>query len=144
MIKINKMNSAYALRGLLIVPPVLFILLCKWNEIEDEYIVWLIGGITFGIGLIIRIWSQMHLHYRLKIKKTLTTSRPYAYVRNPIYIGNILLFVGTACMSELLWFAPIVLVYSVIVYTFVIRYEESFLAEKYGAPYTEYLAHTPM
>jgi hypothetical protein len=47
---------------------------------------------------------------------------------------------GACIFSGLLWFVPVMLVYCAIVYSLVVRYEESHLINKYGAPYEEYMA----
>jgi protein-S-isoprenylcysteine O-methyltransferase Ste14 len=130
-------------RGFIMTPPLIFATLCTWNETENDFIVFGLGGAMFMAGLLLRIWSQIHLHYRLKVHKVLTTTGPYAYVRNPIYIGNTLMLVGVIIMSELLWLAPLMLIYCAVGYSAVVQFEESHLLEKYGAPYAEYLARVP-
>lgn len=130
-------------RGLVMAPPLIFAALCTWAETENALVVFGLGGSVFFAGLLLRIWSQMHLHYRLKVHKVLTTTGPYAFVRNPIYIGNTIMLVGAMIMSELLWLAPVMLVYCAAGYSMVVRFEESHLLEKYGAPYAEYLAKVP-
>lgn len=129
----------YRMRGPLMVPPYLFLLGATFWEYEHPIVSIPLGGLLFGVGLIIRIWAQIHLHYRLKIHKELTTTGPYAYVRNPIYIANILFLCGLTVLSKLMWFLPIMFVWCVIVYNLVIRYEESHLTAKYGESYREYL-----
>jgi len=140
---IQDLKIIYKLRGILMAPPFLFVMLCTWGEIEEEIMVFGLGGTIFSLGLLLRIWSQLHLHYRLKIPKILTTTGPYAYVRNPIYIGNTLIVIGVCVISELLWFAPIMLAYCAIVYIYVVRYEESHLYKQYGTPYLEYIRQVP-
>ena len=53
------------------------------------------------------------------------------------------MLVGVITMSELLWFAPVMLLYCAIVYTIVVRFEESHLLEKYGSPYADFLSKVP-
>ena len=137
------MQSVYKIRGLLMLPPVLFALLCTWNEVENDVLVFGLGGLIFGLGVLIRTWSQMHLHYRLRIKKVLTTTGPYRYCRNPIYIGNTMILLGFVMMTEVFWFLPVMLIYCMIVYTLVVRYEESYLRQKFGAAYEDYLSQVP-
>ncbi len=132
----------YKLRGALIAPAYLFTFFCTWRETE-HWAIFIIGTAVFTAGFLLRVWSQIHLHYRLKVHKTLTTTGPYAIVRNPIYIGNTLILVGTTLLAELAWFAPIMLLTCMITYSLVARYEERHLGEKYGTPYHEYLARVP-
>jgi len=133
----------YRLRGYLATAPLVFALFCFRWETETDYVIWPIGiGLVF-VGMILRVWAQQHLHYRLKVKKYLTMTGPYSFVRNPIYVGNILLYSGAAVTSELLWLLPIGLLYWFGVYSLVVRYEERHLLEKYGEPYRRYLAEVP-
>lgn len=89
------------------------------------------------------MWAQTHLHYRLKVRKKLTTTGPYAVVRNPIYIANTTILLGLTAMSELLWFLPVMLLWSLSVYSLVVHREEEHLLEKYGLRYAKYLRTVP-
>ncbi len=135
--------GVFKIRGLLLIPPAAFCLLCTWQEVETNHLIWPLGGTVFVAGLLLRIWSQMHLHYRLKEHKKLTTTGPYAVVRNPIYIGNSLLLAGFCITSELLWFLPLLLGYCAVTYSLVVRYEEAHLANKYGDAYRDYQHAVP-
>ncbi|GMV99904.1 MAG: hypothetical protein AMXMBFR84_10430 [Candidatus Hydrogenedentota bacterium] len=137
------LRQVFEIRGLLMVPPVLLMALCFSYEFEQDYIVWPLGFAVFLCGLALRIWAQTHLHYRLRVRKELTETGPYAYVRNPIYIGNTLILMSLCIMSELLWFMPVLLAWIALVYSLVVRYEEQHLTEKYGDPYRQFLARVP-
>lgn len=136
-------RAVFNVRGLLMVPPMLFCALVFVGEYENDAVVFGVGGAVFAVGLAIRVWSQIHLHYRLRVRKVLTTSGPYAFVRNPIYIGNTIILLGLTVMSELLWFIPVTLIWAGVVYAFVVRYEEAHLLNKYGAAYATYLDRVP-
>lgn len=137
------LRKIFKLRGYLMIPPVVFIALCSWGEIENDWLVFGLGGITFALGLALRIWAQMHIHYRLKTKKILTTTGPYAYVRNPLYIANTIILAAICLFSELFWFVPIQILYCAIVYSFVVRFEEDHLTQKYGSAYLDYAKQVP-
>jgi protein-S-isoprenylcysteine O-methyltransferase Ste14 len=124
-------------------PPVLFCFLCHWQEFNEEYIIWPVGILFILSGISLRIHSQMHLKYRLKEHKTLTTTGPYAFIRNPIYIANTLLILGFCITTKLAWFVPILVTWCAVIYTLVVRYEEGHLLEKYGKPYLEYMKSVP-
>jgi protein-S-isoprenylcysteine O-methyltransferase Ste14 len=67
----------------------------------------------------------------------------YHYVRNPIYVAVLLIFLG-----HFLWFGYwALLTYTVMafigVHVFVVLYEEPTLKRKFGAAYEEYLNHVP-
>lgn len=75
--------------------------------------------------------------------KELVVTGFYRYVRNPIYVGVILIFLG-----HFLWFGYwALLVYTVFsyigVHTFIVLYEEPTLKRKFGAAYEEYLRRVP-
>lgn len=133
----------YQYRGLLLAPPLLFSVLCTWAETENDWVIFPVGLSLFGVGVGLRFWAQCHLHYRLSVRKQLTTTGPYRFVRNPIYIANFLIVGGLAVTSELLWLVPAMLLWTAYVYRGTVRYEESHLARKYGSPYEAYCAHVP-
>lgn len=68
----------------------------------------------------------------------LNTSGIYSMVRNPLYIGNILIYSGLLIaysnLAALICF-DIILIFQ---YFFIINYEEEFLKEKFGDKYFEY------
>lgn len=130
-------------RGLLMLPPVLFCLFSTVGDIEWDSAVLPIGLTVFSLGVLLRFWCQLHLHYRLGIHKVLTISGPYEWVRNPIYIGNTLVLLGLCIFSEVVYFLPVMLLWAIVVYSFVVRYEEAHLLNKYGQPYREYCQRVP-
>lgn len=137
------MKLVFKIRGLIMVPPMLLAVLCTWGEVEVEVFVFGLGGLVFLLGLGLRFWAQLHLRYRLRVKKTLTTTGPYAYTRNPIYIGNTLLLAGMSMLAELFWLVPIQVLYCAVIYHFVVAYEEARLSEKYGLMYLDYMSRVP-
>ncbi len=94
------------------------------------------AGIGYVItGLLIRLWSN---GYAIKNDK-LTTSGPYAYVRNPLYVGTFLIAIGFAIMLN---FGPVVGVLFLAALAFVyygtVKNEEGMLLKKFGSKYTDY------
>jgi protein-S-isoprenylcysteine O-methyltransferase Ste14 len=133
----------YRFRGYLVTPPILLALFCFRWETEADSLIWPFGiGLVF-LGFILRIWAQQHLHYGLKVRMSLTTTGPYSFIRNPLYVGNMFLCLGAVITSELLWLAPITLFYCFSIYFLVVRYEEDHLLKKYGEPYQRYLSEIP-
>jgi protein-S-isoprenylcysteine O-methyltransferase Ste14 len=129
----------YRTRNFLACPPLLFAFLCHFYEIEAEEIIWPLGACVVVLGVALRIWAQQHVHHRLIGHKQLTTSGPYQFVRNPLYIGNIILCVGAVITSELLWLIPVTIFWCLGIYSIVVRYEEEHLLKKYGDAYCRYL-----
>ena len=133
----------FKMRGLLMLPPVGAMLLCTWKETEWEAVLWPVGISVFAAGLLMRFWAQLHLRYRLSVRTQLTTTGPYRYNRNPIYIANTLILVSLCVLSELLWLCPLVAAYCALVYGMVVRYEEHHLSAKYGQAYLDYQRSVP-
>jgi len=116
-----------------------------------------LGGITtlpfFVLGLLImavvqtfRMYTASYLWGRQAVAKIeadfLCTVGPYAYIRNPLYLGNFLIGIGL-CIAINEWYAYALFILSyVFVYSIVIPYEERFLQDKFGDVYVEYKAHT--
>jgi protein-S-isoprenylcysteine O-methyltransferase Ste14 len=75
--------------------------------------------------------------------RRLVTAGPYRWVRNPIYLGALLVVVGEAW----LFLAPALLAYAMVmalaVHLFVVGYEEPTLRRTFGDAYREYLATVP-
>ncbi|MBM3476844.1 MAG: isoprenylcysteine carboxylmethyltransferase family protein [Armatimonadetes bacterium] len=130
-------------RGKLLVLPLLAVLFVTYRETESDLLTFGLGGVVFGIGLALRVWAQMHLRFRLRTSMNLTVTGPYAYIRNPVYVGNVFMACGLCVGAELLWMAPFVFVWCALFYTFVVRYEEASLTERYGEEYVAYVERVP-
>lgn len=130
----------YRGRNFFVCPPLIFAFISLSYETEADGIVWTLGTGIVLVGIVLRIWAQQHLHYRLKGHKQLTATGPYGFVRNPLYIGNTIMCVGATIASELLWLIPITIFWCIGIYSIVIRYEEEHLLEKYGDAYRKYLS----
>src|SRR5712692_1546940 len=73
----------------------------------------------------------------------LNTRGPYAYVRNPLYLGNLGICAGLLLVANNAWTYVIGLGFFSVEYFFIIRAEESFLREKYGQRFEEYASSVP-
>jgi protein-S-isoprenylcysteine O-methyltransferase Ste14 len=133
----------YKWRGPIAALPVIFAIFCFVGEYERAIVIWPLGGLLFAAGWALRMWAQKHLGYRLPIKRTVTTSGPYSLVRNPIYIANTLIILGTVVMCEVLWMIPLTLLWCALLYALVVYYEEHHLRLKYGRSYIDYLHAVP-
>jgi protein-S-isoprenylcysteine O-methyltransferase Ste14 len=106
---------------------VLFVLLVSWlgqPKLELLYA----GLVLIVIGEAIRMWASGHV----KKNKVLATDGPYAFVRHPLYVGNILLVAGFALASGL-WWSPILMVALLLFYyPAAISYEDNKLHHYFG------------
>lgn len=139
----KKYDLFYKLRGTLMAPPYLVLVYGFLAQDGGTVPLWIGGMTVFTLGLLLRFWAQLHIHYRLRIRKTLTRSGPYSMVRNPIYIGNTCMLLGLTVVSGMLWFVPVMAVWCMAVYALVVRREEAHLLEKYGEPYADFLQTVP-
>jgi protein-S-isoprenylcysteine O-methyltransferase Ste14 len=74
----------------------------------------------------------------------LIVAGPFAYVRNPLYVGNITIYTGIGIMSNALWPWLVITAFCwfVFQYMVIVRLEEGFLAREF-ANYAEYRANVP-
>lgn len=70
---------------------------------------------------------------------------PFSYVRNPLYIGNILMYTGVGIMANAIppWLVLIALIYFSIQYSLIVSLEEEFLEKEFGDAYLEYKRNVP-
>lgn len=73
----------------------------------------------------------------------LVTYGVFAWVRNPLYVGNFLIWMGFIVISGVLWFVPVAMVIFAIEYSLIVRYEEGVLESIFGAEYLAYKQTTP-
>ena len=86
-----------------------------------------LGGVLIVPGILIRALASGHV----RKNEALATSGPYAYTRNPLYLGSLLIAMGFAIAAML--FA---------IYGPVIRDEEKFLRENFPE-FEEYARRVP-
>jgi protein-S-isoprenylcysteine O-methyltransferase Ste14 len=129
------------------VPFALTLLLLRVAEAPPSWT--LIGGgvVLTALGETIRLWAVHHIGVISRTRSDrlgpLIDSGPFGLVRNPLYIGNILLWVGFALTARLLWLAPIVLALLAVEYHAIVRWEEQLLESRLGEAYRAYAARVP-
>lgn len=101
---------------------------------------WLLCGAGIAIlGLLLRGFAAGHLRKH----KELATSGPYAFTRNPLYLGSVLLAAGFSVASHSWISALLLATYLTIFYPVVIRREQAELKILYGAAFVEYASQVP-
>jgi hypothetical protein len=68
---------------------------------------------------------------------------PFSRVRNPLYLGTMLLWIGFTLAAQLLWLAPIVTVLLALEYHAIVRWEEQLLDLRLGDDYRAYQRQVP-
>lgn len=138
---------AFKYRGLAYIPLMAIMLLSFDWEFEDEVTTWSVGLILVMAGFALRLWAQKHVRRRgpkdNRPERQLAISGPYAFVRNPLYLGNMTITVGFAVLSELIWLVPIALLWLYFIYHSAVLYEEETLKERYGDRYAQYSSRVP-
>jgi hypothetical protein len=97
------------------------------------------GFALAGAGELLRLWASGYLH---KGAKSITTGGPYAFCRNPLYLGTTLLGVGFS-LTVNYWLAAGVAVLMLGFHFITIKHEERRLTLRYGEPFLEYLTKVP-
>ncbi len=106
-------------------------------------------GIGFGaIGLGLIAWAVFALmsHGTTvmpdRASTALVTSGPYALLRNPIYLGELLILLSLAEISESTWFLAAAAAFAALVTPLQIVPEERHLEARFGEAYLSYKART--
>ena len=106
-----------------------------------------VGAALVTAGELIRLWGVHHIgaisRTRSERLGPLVDSGPFAHVRNPLYVGNVLLWLGFTLAARLLWLAPLVFVLLAVEYHAIVRWEEQLLASRMGEPYRAYMRRVP-
>jgi protein-S-isoprenylcysteine O-methyltransferase Ste14 len=100
----------------------------------------LTGAIVGTIGLLVRASAAGHLHKQ----QVLTVTGPYAYTRNPLYLGSFILMIGAAVVANSWPSALILLCYFALFYSFVMRREERELYQHHGDAFQQYARTVPL
>ena len=78
-----------------------------------------------------------------QVADTLNTTGLYAVVRNPIYLGNFIIWFGLSLFMKSLWFTTVIVLFFTVFYERIIFREEGFLREKFGDAFLQWAAATP-
>src|SRR6202140_458964 len=97
-----------------------------------------LGVIGIVAGLLIRALASGYV----RKNEALATSGPYAYTRNPLYLGSLLMGVGFAVAARSWWVGIALVVMFFAIYLPVIHDEESYLRTKFPE-FEEYARRVP-
>ena len=110
----------------------------------------IIGFMVALIGELIRFWGVSWAGSETRTTggvggTFLIISGPFAYVRNPLYVGNILIYLGLGIMSFALfpYLQIVAILFFLLQYYFIVREEEKYLVERFKDEYKEYCKHVP-
>jgi len=114
----------------------------------DDLTARLIGYGLGAAGVALVVWALVTL-YRAgttarpnKGAGRLVTDGPFRFRRNPIYMGEVLIFIGLAQLTYNIWFAILAPVFAVAVLQLAILPEERHLEDRFGQVYLDYKERT--
>jgi protein-S-isoprenylcysteine O-methyltransferase Ste14 len=117
---------------------------------EPTIISMIIGFVIALSGELIRFWGVSWAGSETRTTggaggTFLIISGPFAFVRNPLYVGNILLYTGIGIMSWSLfpYLQIAAILFFAVQYHFIVLEEENYLKEKFGEAYKKYLENVP-
>jgi protein-S-isoprenylcysteine O-methyltransferase Ste14 len=100
----------------------------------------LLGALTGVVGLWVRGYAAGYLHKQ----EVLTVTGPYAYTRNPLYLGSAVLALGVAIATRSWISAAILMVYFAVFYSVVMRREATEMRLRHGTSFEEYARAVPL
>jgi protein-S-isoprenylcysteine O-methyltransferase Ste14 len=126
--------------------PLALILLLVPPQTTSNRVFWIGAGLV-AAGETLRVWGVHHIGAVSRTRSDrlgpLIDSGPFAFVRNPLYIGNIALWIGFALSARLPVLAPVIAAALALEYHAIIRWEEQLLASRVGAAYDAYAMRVP-
>lgn len=93
----------------------------------------LIRGLTIGLAYIVRGGKEGKPY-----AEGLVTEGIFRHVRNPLYVGNILMLLGVGILANSLIYVAIVIPIFLFIYQAIVLAEENFLRGKFGPGFDEY------
>jgi len=98
------------------------------------------GLLVAAVGEVVRVWAAGYLTKW----KGLTRGGPYAWTRNPLYLGSVIVGIGFALATARWEVGALLAVFLLVVYVPVIRTEAGRLAEAYPETYAAYAKEVPL
>ena len=133
-------------RGYIPIP--LAIIILTFASIKIELLP--IGVILVVTGELLRLNGVRYAGGETRTLKvgaaTLCSSGPFAYLRNPLYLGNVTIYAGMVLIAggEFVWILlPVTLTFFFLEYGLIVSLEEETLRKKFNEEYGEYLSMVP-
>ena len=143
---INISSLAFKYRSYTPIPFLILMLIFQ----QSTPLTLIIGFAVALIGELIRFWGVSWAGSETRTTggvggTFLIISGPFAYVRNPLYVGNILLYLGLGIMSFALfpYLQIVAIIFFLIQYYFIVSEEEKYLLEKFKDDYKDYRKNVP-
>jgi protein-S-isoprenylcysteine O-methyltransferase Ste14 len=113
--------------------------------------IWGLGCLAVSLGgLAIRFFTVGFVpagtsgrNTRGQVADSLNTTGMYSVVRNPLYLGNFIIWFGLSLFTRSWWCTTLIVLFFIIFYERIIFAEERFLQEKFGDTFLTWAADTP-
>jgi protein-S-isoprenylcysteine O-methyltransferase Ste14 len=124
--------------------PIPFLLVMIWFA-QPTVLSLVIGFAVVFTGELIRFWGVSIVGAETRTTGTvggtfLITNGPFSYVRNPLYVGNMMLYAGVGIMSMALfpWMLLVAISWFYLQYYLIVTREEEYLAATFGGEFDAY------
>jgi len=108
---------------------------------------WIAGAALVAAGEAVRLAGVAAAgtvtRRRSRAVQRLVTYGIFGWMRNPLYVGNFLAWLGVVVASGVFWFLPVAALLFAVEYSLIVRYEEGVLESFFGREYLDYKARTP-
>lgn len=98
------------------------------------------GAAVSIVGVLLRAWASGHI----RKNDALAVSGPYAYTRNPLYLGSFILGLGFTIGSGRWWLGIVFVALFLGIYLPVMRVEAATLAQLFGESFRAYAEAVPL
>ena len=108
--------------------------------------IWIgVAVVLLGEGVRLQAVRQIGVISRTRSDRLgpLIDTGPFGWVRNPLYLGNIALWIGFTAVARILWLAPIFAAVLLLEYHAIVRWEETLLVARIGGAYADYRRRVP-
>lgn len=104
-------------------------------------LLFLLGSVLVGLGSVGRLWCSLYINgYK---NAAVIDQGPYSMTRNPLYFFSLLGAAGVGFATETWTLGIVITAGFLLMYPYVIRHEEEFLAASFGDAFRAYCAKTP-
>ena len=118
-----------------------------WSTLSLSTRAALAGVLVVALGELLRLWGVHHIGVISRTRSErlgpLIDTGPFSLLRNPLYLGNILLWLGFSISARLVWLAPFIVLLLGIEYHAIVRWEERLLESRIGPSYRDYTIRVP-
>ena len=127
--------------------PVPFVLVALLAPGHATAVNWIVGALVIVVGESIRLAGVAAAgtvtRRRSRDVQRLVTYGIFGWTRNPLYVGNFLIWMGFVVISGVLWFLPVAIALFALEYTLIVAYEEGVLESIFGAEYLQFKETAP-